>query len=44
MKCFKQKPEIIKEIIDQSLWLNEYIKTNKSMYILKTGKTKGFTK
>ncbi len=28
MKYFKQKPETIKEITHQSLWLNEYIKIN----------------
>ncbi len=44
MKYFKQKPETIEEITDQSLCLNEYIKIKKSMYILKTEKSKGFTK
>ncbi len=43
MKFVIQKPETTKEIIDQSLWLNEYIKINKSMHILKTRKIKGFT-
>ncbi len=40
MKYFKQKPETIKEITDQSLWLNEYIKINKKYVYFKNWEIK----
>ncbi len=44
MKSFKQKPETIKEIIDLSLWLNEYIKINKKYVYFKNWENKGIHK
>ncbi len=44
MKYFKQKPETIKEITDQSLWLKEYIKINKNYVYLKNWEIKGIHK
>ncbi len=44
MKYFKQKPEIIIEITDQSLWLNEYIKINKKYVYFKNWEIKGIHK
>ncbi len=44
MKYFKQKPETIKEITDQSLWLNEYIKINKMYVYFKNLEIKGIHK
>ncbi len=41
MKCFKQKPETIKEITDQCLLLNEYIKINKKYVYFKNWEIKG---
>ncbi len=40
MKYFKQQPETIKEITDQSLWLNEYIKINKKYVYFKNWEIK----
>ncbi len=44
MKLFNQKPETIKEIIDQSLWLNEYITINKHYLYFKNWENKGIHK
>ncbi len=44
MKCFKQKTETIKEIIYQSLWLNDNIEINKKFVYVKNWENKGIHK
>ncbi len=44
MKLFKQKLQTINEIINQSLWLNEYIKINKRYVYIKNWENKGIRK